>query len=232
MQQTEEAYLVIDTKSMLGEGPHWDDSTKRLYFVDIIGQIVYDFDMQSGTHEVHRFSHMVSSVIPAADGGWVLTMQDGIYRYDPVGRSLAVLAQVEADLPGNRFNDAKCDPAGRLWAGTMDMSFQDYSGSLYRVDADGGVERVLSGVGCSNGLAWDETRSQMYYIDTMKREVCGFRYEPTTGDVSGQRKVLELPLASAHTWLPRCEQRLSRRWISPSRSRVMITSCNPSFLRT
>jgi len=35
---------------------------------------------------------------------------------------------VEEDHPTNRFNDAKCDQQGRLWAGTM--GFEEEPGKL------------------------------------------------------------------------------------------------------
>ncbi|MCR2806505.1 SMP-30/gluconolactonase/LRE family protein [Paenibacillus soyae] len=193
MIRTEQASLILDSKSELGEGPHWDSVSGTLYFVDIIGQMAHAYDPRGGKHDVHRFGLMPSSVIPMADGRWVLTMQDGIYSYSPGDGALEVLAMVEEDLPGNRFNDAKCDPMGRLWAGTMDMSFRAFTGSLYRMEPDGGVRRMLGDVGCSNGLSWDESKSSMYYIDTMKREVYGFHYETETGEISGRRKLLDWP---------------------------------------
>ena len=36
-----------------------------------------------------------------------------------VGSIVKELACVEDDKLLNRFNDAKCDPSGRLWVGTM-----------------------------------------------------------------------------------------------------------------
>ena len=46
------------------------------------------------------------------------------------------LTTVEEDHPTNRFNDAKCDPRGRLWAGTMRYEeepgkLDPHMGSLY-----------------------------------------------------------------------------------------------------
>ena len=36
--------------------------------------------------------------------------------------SLKSIVEVEEDRPGNRFNDGKCDPKGRLWAGTQSVN--------------------------------------------------------------------------------------------------------------
>jgi len=46
------------------------------------------------------------------------------------------LTTVEEDRPTNRFNDAKCDRRGRLWAGTMGYEeepgkLNPHMGSLY-----------------------------------------------------------------------------------------------------
>ncbi|MEK3883597.1 SMP-30/gluconolactonase/LRE family protein [Paenibacillus sp. PL2-23] len=187
------AELALDTKSKLGEGPHWNRGLEQLLFVDIVKGLVHVFQPGTKEHDIHSLDGMPSSVIPIADGGWAVTMQDGVYRYNPQQRELSLVVQIEADLPGNRFNDAKCDPSGRLWAGTMDIGFQDYTGSLYLVEADGRVRTMLSQVGCSNGIAWDERKGAMYYIDTMKPEVCGFRYDAATGEISERRKLLEWP---------------------------------------
>ncbi|WP_143522566.1 SMP-30/gluconolactonase/LRE family protein, partial [Pseudomonas sp. 2822-17] len=73
-------------------------------------------------------------------------------------------------LPGepkdNRFNDGKCDPNGRFWAGTMHMDGKNGVGSLYRLTEDFQCERMIEGVSISNGLAWNVEKEKMYYIDT------------------------------------------------------------------
>ncbi len=54
-----------------------------------------------------------------------------------VGAVVEELATVEDDKPNNRFNDAKCDVTGRLWAGTMSRSMdKDHvHGNLYNWSA-------------------------------------------------------------------------------------------------
>ena len=85
----------------------------------------------------------------------------------------------------NRFNDGKCDPAGRFWAGTMETPTR--KGALFRLDPDLLVHQILDGIACSNGLAWSLDRKTMYYIDTMTRRIDAFDYELMTGAISNRR---------------------------------------------
>lgn len=34
----------------LGEGPHWDAKTRKLYFVDIFGNSIHQYDPESNKH--------------------------------------------------------------------------------------------------------------------------------------------------------------------------------------
>ncbi len=77
--------------------------------------------------------------------------------HDAAGQTL--LADVEPERDGNRFNDARCDAAGRLWAGTMSTTRESGAAALYRVDPDGACERILAGTTISNGLGWAVTAS-------------------------------------------------------------------------
>ncbi|WP_182914201.1 SMP-30/gluconolactonase/LRE family protein [Paenibacillus sp. 1011MAR3C5] len=190
--------LILDAKASLGEGPHWDHETKQLYFVDIEGKAVHVFHTVSHAHELHRFEKRVSSVIPATDDSLIVTLDDGIYRYYPHSGELEAIAHIEADMPDNRFNDAKCDPAGRLWAGTMSIGHAKDQGSLYRLERCSEPVRVVTGVGCSNGLAWDESKGCMYYIDTLKLGVDRFRYHSGTAEISGRETVIEWPPAEGY----------------------------------
>ncbi|MFF2888804.1 SMP-30/gluconolactonase/LRE family protein [Paenibacillus sp. NPDC057967] len=185
--------LALDARAALGEGPHWDAETNQLYFVDIDGRALHVYDTVSRNHRMHRFDKRVSAVIPAVDGSLIVTLEDGIYNYYPDSGALHVIALIEAEMPDNRFNDAKCDPAGRLWAGTMSTGYAKDQGSLYRLERGGEPARVVTEVGCSNGLAWDESKGCMYYIDTLKLAVDRFRYNSGTGEISGRETVIKWP---------------------------------------
>ncbi|HSQ39683.1 MAG TPA: SMP-30/gluconolactonase/LRE family protein, partial [Anaerolineales bacterium] len=93
----------------------------------------------------------------------------------------------------NRFNDGKCDPAGRLLAGTMDMDEKAASGNLYSLEAGKPPRKLLDGIRISNGLAWSPDYRLFYYIDTPTRQVRAFDYDLETGNISKPRVVVEIP---------------------------------------
>jgi sugar lactone lactonase YvrE len=97
------------------------------------------------------------------------------------------LARVEDDRPGNRFNDCKCDPAGRLWAGTMSGEHAPGEASLYRLVPGGQIECVITGTTISNGLGWTPAGDRMYFIDSTAQRIDAFDYDAGTGEIAGRR---------------------------------------------
>ncbi len=110
------------------------------------------------------------------------------FRIDPErGCEIAVdLAQPEAHLPGNRFNDGKADPSGRVWFGSMDDAEAAVSGSLYRLDPDGTMELVDTGYGVANGPAISPDGRTLYHADSAARVVYAFNIGPD-GALAGKR---------------------------------------------
>ncbi|AIQ53557.1 SMP-30/gluconolactonase/LRE family protein [Paenibacillus sp. FSL R7-0331] len=191
---TDRAELVIDAQAVLGEGPHWNDTDSKLYWVDIEGCQLRSYDPAAGKEQTVTFAQRIGAAVPDAAGGWILALQEGIYRYDGSNPDqLEQLAEIESGLPNNRLNDAKCDSSGRLWFGSMSMGSDRSSGSLYVMDNGGQVRQVLNGVGISNGLAWDDQLGRMYYIDSVTRAVDALDYELETGKVSNRRAIIHLP---------------------------------------
>ncbi|QJD84286.1 SMP-30/gluconolactonase/LRE family protein [Cohnella herbarum] len=184
------AELVMNVQAKLGEGPHWDEQSQSLLWVDITGRKIHVYDPKNDRETTFDFDRMVSAVIPAQDKGWVLAMQGGIYSFDPENGVLEQIETVEPDLPRNRLNDAKCDPQGRLWAGTMSMDDSPGAGALYMLEQGGQLRMELTGIGCSNGLAWDERKQRMYYIDTPTRRVDAFDFEPSTGQIRNRETII------------------------------------------
>jgi sugar lactone lactonase YvrE len=99
-----------------------------------------------------------------------------------------VLCSVEEPLEGNRFNDAKCDAAGRLWAGTMSTTREPGVAGLYRIDPDGACEQVLAGTTISNGLGWSVDGERFLFIDSTTQRIDAFDFDVATGGLSNRRE--------------------------------------------
>lgn len=116
--------------SVLGEGPHWDVERQSLYYNDIYGdkQSIsrYDFREDKTYNAVVPGHEVVSFIIPVDNtkDQFVIGSGKKIVLIEWDGRKgqakpLKTLGEVESNLPENRFNDAKCDPFGRFYGGTM-----------------------------------------------------------------------------------------------------------------
>lgn len=193
-----EVELVCDTRASLGEGPVWDSRAGRLYWVDIYGHKIHSYDpRRPGRYETIEAGPFVSSIVPRASGGFAVTLEDGFYGYDPESDTLTQIAQIEAELTGNRFNDGKCDPAGRFVAGTMSRTDEPARGSLYSLAGDGTVQTLLEGVGCSNGLAWSDDGKTLYYVDSSRPEISAFDYSLDSGRIGNRRVAAAIPAEDA-----------------------------------
>jgi sugar lactone lactonase YvrE len=185
--------VVSNVKAELGEGPSWDANQEILYWVDIRRGIIYGHKLQSSDEIlVASLGESVSCVVPRSNGGLALTMQHGYYGLDLSSKKLEPLSeQVETDLSVTRFNDGKCDPAGRFWAGTMDDTEKNPSGSLYVLNKDRKLKKVVSQVTVSNGMGWSPDDRSMYYIDSPTRKVSSFDYSLQSGEISNRRTCVD-----------------------------------------
>ena len=179
------AECVLRAGAVLGEGPVWDVARQRLWWVDIESRELHSYGPAARNDRAWTFADRIGFGVPTTRGDFIVGVGSGLARFGPEKRGLVTaLTDVEKELPGNRFNDAKCDPAGRLWAGTMAVSEEPGRGHLYRVDASLTVTRKVENVTVSNGLAWSLDGRTMYYIDSPTRRVDAFDFDPASGGIA------------------------------------------------
>ena len=188
-----EAELEFDARATLGEGPCWDAGAQRLYWVDIEQNRLHSYDPATGRDQAIDVGQRIGVAVKRQAGGLVLGLKSGFYAFDPATAALEPLALPEAHLPGNRFNDGKCDPAGRFWAGSLPLAEDHPGGSLYCLDVDLTVTRKIENITVSNGLAWSGDHRTMYFIDSPTRVVEAFDYDPATGAIANRRTVISIP---------------------------------------
>ncbi len=172
--------------AVLGEGPGWDAAEQRLSWVDIKGGRVHRWYSDTGRVEVIEVGELVAAALPRAAGGLVLALTHDLVAADSDG-TLGRRQPIETGIPGNRLNDAKCDPAGRLYVGSMSTTDRTGAAALYRVDQDWQVSTVLTGTTISNGLGWSPDGSRMYFNDTGADSVYVFDYDVAAGTASNKR---------------------------------------------
>lgn len=136
---------------------------------------------------------MVGAVALSTNGDFVAALKSGLAFIDRHTGDTRLLHHPEVHLPGNRFNDGKCDPAGRFWVGTMALSEQAAEGSLYMIEKDFSCSVKIKGVTISNGMAWSPDHRTFYYIDTPTSEVVAYDYDLGTGRISNRRSVITIP---------------------------------------
>jgi sugar lactone lactonase YvrE len=191
--QSIDAELLFDAQATLGDGPAWDDRLNRLIWVDIERNMINRFDPATGRNESWSVGVHVGFAVPTDAGDIVAGTRDGIIRLDPQLGSVVSLLDPEGDIPTNRFNDGKCDPRGRLFAGTISYKRIEGDASLYRIDQDLSVTKVVSGVTNSNGQCWSADEATFYYIDTPTRRIDAFDYDVESGEISNRRTVVHVP---------------------------------------
>lgn len=187
--------LILDAQADLGEGPAWEPDTARLYWVDIHAGRLHTFNPGDGSDRSIELGEYLGCAAPRRSGGLVLGLRSGFATLELPSNKLIRLVNPEPHLPRNRFNDGKCDPAGRFLAGSMDDAEVEPSGSLYSLAPDGLVKTLLTGTRIANGLAWSPEIQTFYFIDTPTRTVMAYDYDLATGAIANPRLVISVPPA-------------------------------------
>ena len=186
------ADVVVEAAHDLGEGPQWDARTGRLSWVDITAGQVHALE-STGARRRYDIGQHVGAALPAADGGWLLATRGGFARLSEDGTIDPVL-DVVADA-GIRFNDAKADPRGRAFGGTMAYDNAPGRGALYRLDPGPTATVVRGGLTISNGLDWSAAGDVFWFIDSGTQSVRSFDYDIATGAVGDELSRIEVDTA-------------------------------------
>jgi sugar lactone lactonase YvrE len=187
--------IAVPAGAALGEGPRWDAATGTLLWVDIPGCRVHCYDPATGRDSARPVPSVVSLALPRRRGGVVVGLPDGLHLLD--GDQPPLIAAVEADRAETRTNDGACDPAGRLWVGTMALDERSPVAALYRIDSHLGVTTVLTGTTISNGLGWSPAGREFYFIDSPTRRVDVFDHDPGTGALENRRRFAAVEVEGA-----------------------------------
>lgn len=145
--------VARDRRDTLGEGLLWSARDGALYWVDILSRRLNRLTLADDHVETWELPDTIGWLVEREAGGFVA----GIGRafaaltLDPL--TIDTIAAPEPERVGNRFNDAKADAAGRIFAGSMPFGCDRPSGAFYRLDPDGTAVRLEDGYTIPNGPA-------------------------------------------------------------------------------
>jgi sugar lactone lactonase YvrE len=189
--RTPRVRVALHAADHLGEGPHWDERRGELLRVDITRGRIHAWSPAGHRIATYELGGEVSAVVPRARApGWVVAAGHRLLLRE--GDREQALGTVERDRADNRLNDCKCDPQGRLWAGTMSKRRATGTAALYRLAPHGEVERVIAGTTISNGLAWSPAGDRMYFVDSTTQRIDVLDFDPGTGAVADRRPLVHV----------------------------------------
>jgi len=184
--------LMVDTRSIVGEGPFWQAEKGVLGWVDIMSNRLHTYDPATRQDTALDVGQPIGAASARASGGYVVALRDGFAALDASGR-LEMLAHVELDIPSNRMNDGNCDRLGRFWAGTMAIDEHAEAGALYCLDLNHSVRKVVGSTTISNGIDWSPDDLTMYYVDSSTQGLDTFPFDLDSGTLGPRRRLATIP---------------------------------------
>ena len=152
------------------------------------------YDPEAGDNREWDVGQHVGTVVQRASGGLMLALRDGFAAFDPgsgdAGRCLSIRRLI---CRATDLTMASAIPRGRFWAGTMAYEDQSEQGSVYRMDTDHSVHKVIGDIGISNGIIWSLDAKTMYYTDSLDFAIRAYDYDVETGGISNERVIISIP---------------------------------------
>ena len=183
---TGEIQVLLDTPMLLGECPLWHPGEAALYWIDIAGLSVHRFHPDSGKHQSWPLPSEPGCIARSANGGLVVAMRAGIALLNTSTGALTLMADAPYDATRIRFNDGRCDAAGRLWTGTLYDPRDQLAGSLFCLE-QGRIRNAEKPVTVSNGVAFSVDNRTLYHTDTTAHRITAYEFDLASGTLGPGR---------------------------------------------
>ena len=183
--------LLVKHKCELGECPVWDVARSALLWIDIISGKLYIYYTQTGICKTFNLPALTGSIVLTNKGEVLAATTEGFWLFNLENGSNKPIVFMGEELSCRRFNDGKCDPHGRFWAGTLALPGYQSTGNVYALETDDTVSLKIPGVKVSNGMCWDN--DAYYFIDTPTQKVIKYTYDVATGNIKNPIVAINIP---------------------------------------
>jgi sugar lactone lactonase YvrE len=168
-----------------GEGAGWHPAEQAFKVVDMLDGDLLTLRGDGSVAREH-LGTVAAAWRPRAIGGTVVAVERG-FSIPEEGWSVEAWSD-----SGVRMNEGGCDPQGRFYCGSMAYDKRPGAGTLWRLDTDRSVHRVLDGLTISNGLVWSADGRTVFYIDTPTGRIDGYEFDAEHGTLHGRRTIAEV----------------------------------------
>lgn len=199
MQTSNHIRAALDIPMLLGECPIWHRDEATLYWIDIPGKAVHSLTPASGRHRQWPMPTEPGCIAFCTTGGLLVALRSGLAMLDTDTGALSPVADAPYDTAKLRFNDGRCDAAGRLWVGTIFEPRDRQGATLYRVE-HGVLHDEQQAATVSNGVAFSPDSRTMYRSDTTSHTIHAFDYELASGKLSNRRVLREFSQDKANNY--------------------------------
>lgn len=187
-----EHFLTIANR--LGEGAFWNSDEQRLYWLDIKQKRFFRMDTRTKQYETFNVGAQIGVMAPRSAGGQIMATDEGLAFWDTPIETLTIIANPLEGKANKRFNDGNIDVKGRFWAGAMcdpPDTCKTPQCDLYRLDPDGSLHVMDTGLGMPNGLVWNPDNTIMYLTDSPQQVIYAYDFDPETGTIEHRRPFVQ-----------------------------------------
>lgn len=183
-----EVKVVIPINCKLGEGIHWDSERNALWFVDILNNCLYNFNLDTFELKQRYFDESVGWVFPLKNSDKVIIgLKSGIaeLRFFDFNDSIVRINNEFPNQDNLRLNDAKVDKYGRIWYGSISIIDESLPvGTLVRLSIKNNkLDIIDTNYTVTNGPAFNLENTIMLHNDSGNRITYKFDLDKITGEV-------------------------------------------------
>jgi sugar lactone lactonase YvrE len=196
-----EPVCVAPTGDVCGEGVVWHAVHAAAYWTDINRFLIHRFTPADECVRTWFFDEPVTSLtLTDRDDTLAVVLGSQVILWEPSSDRRSEPVYQLDQWPKVRLNDARADPRGSLWMGSMRNNVNPdgspgaaggRDGVLYRLDPNAAVTQWCCNIGISNTLAWSPDGRRFYFGDTLDNVVWVHDYDSATGSIQDRQPFLQ-----------------------------------------
>ena len=187
-----EAEVLVQCKNTLGESPMWNAARGSFIWVDIDGQMLYEYHLQTKIMNKWKQHQKVSLVLESNATEVILAFAEGLGKLNLTTKTLTWLLDIEKDKTENRTNDGAVDGLGRIWLGTMALNCTPNAGAVYCIEKDLRLNIKIPETTIANGIVWNADNTKMYFIDSASYTVKSYHFDLASGNINFEKEAVRI----------------------------------------